>query len=85
MADVGVVERGRGLGFAPEAGLDVGVAEQMSSEKLQGDRPFEIDVLGFVDDTHPALAEFFEDLVTGDGFADHGPTGEAWTIVLHRL
>ena len=28
-------------------------------------------VLGFVDHTHPAFAEFLEDLVVGYGLADH--------------
>ncbi len=28
-------------------------------------------MLGFIDHPHPTLAQFFEDLVVGYGFADH--------------
>jgi len=31
----------------------------------------QLHVLGFVDDTNPSAAEFFDDLVVGDGLADH--------------
>ncbi len=43
----------------------------MSGEELEGDDAFEPGVLGFVDDTHAAFPEFFEDLVVADVEADH--------------
>jgi len=33
----------------------------------------QIHVLGFIDHTHPAAAEFLQDVVMRDGLADHGP------------
>lgn len=73
-ADVGMVEGGRRPGFVYEAGLGVFIAREIGVEELEGDGPFELRVLGLVDHAHPALAELGEDLVVGNGLADHpGP------------
>ena len=40
-------------------------------QKLQRDGAAKLGVFGLVDDTHPALAELFEDAVMGDGLAGH--------------
>jgi hypothetical protein len=37
-----------------------------------GDKTTKVDILGLVDDTHPAITEFFGDAVVRDGLADHG-------------
>jgi len=42
-------------------------------EKLEGDVAIESQVLGLVNNTHPAAAEEFEDFVVGNSPADHGP------------
>ena len=70
-ANVGVVQRRRGTGFAKETGLGVFRAECLSGKELERNKPLQAQILGFIDNTHPALAEFFEDLVMRDGLPDH--------------
>ena len=43
-----------------------------SGKKFQGDEAAELGVFGFVDHTHAAATEQFEDAVMRDGLADHG-------------
>ena len=69
-ADVGVIERGGGLGFALEAGERLRVFGDGVGEEFQSDETIEAGVFGFVDDAHAAAAEFFEDAVMGDSLAD---------------
>ena len=69
-ADVGMVERGGGAGLALEALERARVAGQVCREEFQRDEAAEFRVLGFVDDTHPATAEPFDDAVVRDGLAD---------------
>jgi len=70
-ADVGVVESGRGAGFAAEAFEGLRVAGEFFGKKFEGDEAAEFRVFGFVDDSHAAAAEFFEDAVVRDSLADH--------------
>jgi len=42
-------------------------------QKLEGDMSIQFKFLGFIDDTHAAFAEFFEDSIMGYGFADYEP------------
>ena len=44
----------------------------MRGEKLHGDKAIELEVLGFVDDTHSTLAQFLEYLVMRNCLTDHG-------------
>jgi len=67
--DIGVIERCRGLGFTEEA---LTVFGGLGRQELQGYRTLQLDVLGLVHHAHPALAEFREDPVVGNGLADHG-------------
>src|SRR6266478_10135028 len=41
-------------------------------KKLERDETVETSILGFVDDSHPAATELFDDAVMRDGLADHG-------------
>jgi len=54
---------------------DVLFTEQMSREKLQRYRTFELGVFGFIDDTHSTLAELGDYLVMADALADHHDRG----------
>ena len=46
--------------------------QRVGGQELQRDRPLQPEVLGLVDNPHPALAELFEDSVMGDRLANHG-------------
>jgi hypothetical protein len=41
-------------------------------QKLQGDKPVQVDVLSLVHHTHAATAQLFDYAVVRDGLADHG-------------
>ncbi len=68
-ADVGMVESGGGAGFTAKTFEGLRVAGQVFGKKFQGDEAAEFGVLGFVDYTHAATAEFFDDEVARDFFA----------------
>ena len=70
-ADVVVVESGSGFGLADEALAPFLVLNQVGRQKLQNDGAVELGIDGLVDHTHPAFAEFLDDLVMGDRLADH--------------
>jgi hypothetical protein len=70
-ADIGVVQRRSGLCFALEAGMSLRVLGDFIGQEFQGDEAMQLHVLGFIDDTHPPAAEFFDDPVVGDGLVDH--------------
>ena len=70
-ANVGMVEGSCGLRFVHKTGLFVLGPQGLGREEFQGDRAFELCVLGLVDHTHPTFPEFIEDLVMRDGFTDH--------------
>ena len=60
-----------GLGFLDKTGLGLGVSGQLRRQKLEGDRPFELRILGLIDDAHPPFPDLLEDFVMGDALADH--------------
>ena len=60
--DVGVGQRGDGLGFALEAGQAVGVFGDLGRQDLDGDDAVEC-VAGLVDLAHASGADGLEDLV----------------------
>ena len=70
-ADVGMVQRGCGLGFALKAGEGLRVAGDIVGEKLESDEAVQAAVFRLVDNAHTAAPEFFNDAVMRDGFADH--------------
>ena len=47
------------------------IVGKMVGQKLERDLAAEFQVLGFIDDAHPAPAELFEDAVMRDGLSDH--------------
>ena len=64
--DVRMVQGGRGLGLAAEAGLVGRARIAPLTEELEGDLPTQLDVLGEIDDAHAAAAEGAEQPVVGD-------------------
>jgi hypothetical protein len=69
-ADIGMVQCGRGSGFSAEAFQGLAVFAELAGKKFKGNKAIEAGVLGFVDHTHPAPTEFFENAIVGDGAAD---------------
>ena len=76
-ADVGMIQRGSGPGFAAEAVQGLRVAGDLVGQELEGDEAMQPRVLGLVDHTHTAAAELFHDAVVRDGLVDHVPDGVA--------
>jgi hypothetical protein len=70
-ADVGVIQRGSGFRLALKAGECLRVFGYVVGEELEGNKATELDILSFVNHTHPTAAEFFDDAVVRDGFVDH--------------
>jgi hypothetical protein len=71
-ADIGVIEGSCRFPFTQKALLVLLALEKVRGKKLQSDGAVEIGVLGPVNHTHAARAEFLEDAVVRDGLADHG-------------
>ena len=71
-ADVGMVQRGGGAGFALKAFECLRIVGDVIGKKFEGDEAAELGVFGFVDDAHSAAAEFFDDAVMRDGLSDQG-------------
>ena len=46
-----------------EAGIAVGITDELEGQELQGDDAVELQVLATVDDPHVALAELLEDAI----------------------
>ncbi len=74
-ADVRMVQRRGGLGFALKTGENLRVFGDIVRQEFEGDKPSELHILSLVDNTHPAAAEFFDDAIVRDGLADHGGAG----------
>ena len=71
-ADVRMIERGGGKGFALESFAGCGIILHFRGQEFQRDVAPQLEVFGFVDHTHPAAAELRENPVMRNGFADHG-------------
>ena len=71
-ADVGMIERRSSLCFALEACQRLRVSRYFIREKLECHETVQSGVLGLVDHTHTATAEFLDDEVVRDGLANHG-------------
>lgn len=54
-----------------EAFLLFFIHAEMGREKFGSDEAVELGVLGLIDHTHSPAAEFFEDFVVRNNFADH--------------
>ena len=77
-ADVGMIQRRGGLGFALEARQRLRVFGNFVGQELEGDKAAKLDVFGLVDHTHAAAAEFLNDAVVRDGLADHWRESYVW-------
>ena len=71
-ADVRVIQRGCSFGFALKTAESLRIFRYFFGEEFEGNKPPELDVFGFVDDTHAAATELFNDAVVGDGLPDEG-------------
>ena len=72
--DVGVVQRRDGPGFAGKAQPALVIGGQLRRQNLERDLATERGVLGLIDDTHPAGADFAHDPVVAECLADHHDT-----------
>jgi hypothetical protein len=70
-ADVGMIQRGRSFGLAFEAIQGLWVLRYVVRQELERNKSSELQVLGLVNHTHPAPAEFLDDAVMRSGLADH--------------
>ena len=70
-ADVVVIQRGGGAGFAAKAFECTGIGGDVVGQKFERDESAERQVFGFVDDSHAAATEFFDDAVVRDSLAEH--------------
>jgi len=69
-ADARMVEGRGSLGLTLESAQCLRIASNFARKKLKGDKPFQLDVLGLIDDAHTAAAQLFHDLVMRDGFPE---------------
>ena len=70
-AYVGMVQGRCGLRFALEARQGCRIARQFGGKKLQRHETMKPGVLRFIDDTHSAAAQLFEDAVMRNEFRVH--------------
>ncbi len=70
-ADVGMIQRGCGFGFALKAAEGLGIFRYLLGQEFEGHKSPELNILGPVNHTHPPAAELLNDAVMRDGLADH--------------
>ncbi len=73
-----MVQGGGGLRLPLEARQCLRVLGNFVREKLQGDEAAKGNILGLVDDTHPAASDLLHNAVVRDSLADH--SGGAWSF-----
>jgi hypothetical protein len=71
-ADVGMIQRGGGLGFALETLKRLLFSYDVVRKELQGNETAQPGIFGFVNDAHASAAEFFDNVKMCDGAADEG-------------
>ena len=69
-ADIRMVEGGSCLGFALKAAEGLRIFGDLIGQKLESDKTMQPGVLGLVDHTHTAAANFFNDAVVRYGLSD---------------
>jgi len=69
-ADIGMIQRRGGFGFAPEAGESFRVVGDIGRKKFEGNEAVEAGVRSFEDDTHSTTAKLGDDAVTKNGLPD---------------
>ena len=70
-ANVGMVERGRGLGFALKSRERLWIFGYIVGQELQRDKAMQPYVLGLVHHTHAAAAQLGYDAVVRNCLVDH--------------
>ncbi len=71
-ANVWMIQCRRSPRLAPEALQRLRIVRQRIRKKLERDETIELDVLGLVDHTHPAAADFAQHAIMRDGLAKNG-------------
>ena len=71
-ANIGMVQGGSSLCLTVEAAQSLGVWREPVRKELQGNEAVEFDILGFIDHTHAAATELFDDSIMRDGLSNHG-------------
>ncbi len=69
-ADVGMVQRRGGFGFALETRQRLGIFGDLVRKEFQRHEAAELDIFGFVDNPHPATAEPLDDAEMRNGLTD---------------
>src|SRR3954452_12773646 len=70
-ADVGMVERGCSLSFTLEAAERLRIAGHFVGQEFQSYKTVQPGVLSFIDHSHPAATELFDNAVMRNGLFDH--------------
>ena len=68
-ADIGVIERGGGFGFALKTCQGLGIFGEFAGKKFKSDETVQAGVLGFINHAHSATTQFFDDAVVGNRLA----------------
>src|SRR5256885_5533526 len=84
-ADVGMVESGCRTSLATETFQGLGILSYFFRQELQSHESAKARVLGLIDNTHAAAAEFLNDAVVRDGLADHSQMGSSCRFILRML
>jgi hypothetical protein len=61
----------RRLGLAAESFQRAGIARDVRAKEFESNRALELEVLGFADHAHAALAQLLDDLVVQQALTDH--------------
>jgi hypothetical protein len=69
-ADIGMIQRGGGLGLALKTCQRARIARNFRREKLEGHEAVQPRVLGLINHAHSATAELLQNAIVGDSLAD---------------
>ncbi len=70
-ADIGMIQRGSGLGLALKTSQGLRVTGDLVRQEFQGHKTVQPGVFGLVNDAHAAATELLDNAVVRDGLADH--------------
>jgi len=70
-----MIERGSGASFPLKTLERLAVVSDILGQELEGDASPQLDVLSLVYDSHPALAELFDDPIVRQNLADFWHAG----------
>ena len=83
-ANVRMIQCRSSFGFALKTADCQGAFGDVVGQELESYKATELHILGLVDDTHAATAEFFDDAVMRDGLVDHERSLAAGHLILRR-